>query len=333
MKEPFIEIHLVFKTIDKFVLESVAHCLKLQYKNFSILLLPDSKIDFPVKDKRIRVIPTGKFSIPVKRNIGIKNALKKAELIAFVDSDAFPRKDWLSNSLKYFKDEKVMAVGGPNLTPPNEEFRRRIVGNVIEQDIAFGAGALRHKIAKTQPIKELPTCNLIVKRSFLENHLFDETLSTGEDIQLCSLILQNGFVVMYARDVVVFHHRRKIFLQFIKQFYYYGYYKGVLFFRKQLFSWYSVAPSIFLLYLLLGIIFSLFNKTIEVLFLLSVLFYFLILFTSTISTTKNAVQVILTVFSIFLGHISYAVGFLYYFIKRLVLGAEKEKARVISANE
>lgn len=333
MNTPFIEVQIVFKDIDKFVLESVNHCLKLTYKNFGILLLPDSKIKFPIKDERIRIIPTGKLSIPVKRNIGIKNALKKTELIALVDSDAFPRKDWLSNSLKYFKDKNVMAVGGPNLTPPNEEFRRKIAGNVMEQDIAFGAGALRHKIARTQPIKELPACNLIVRKNFLKNNLFDETLSTGEDAQLCSSIVKHGFSIMYARDVVVFHHRRRIFIPFIKQFYHYGYYKGVLFFRKQLFSWYSIVPSIFLIYLILGIIFSLLSRTIELLFLLSLVFYFLFLFISTLSTTKNPVQLILTVFSIFLGHLSYAVGFLYSFIKKIVFGMKKESAKVISANE
>jgi len=131
MKEPFIEVIIVFKDTDNFVLESVKNCLSLDHKNFSILLVPDNKIDFPVKNKKIRIArPSGPVSIAKKRNLGIKSASKKAEFIAFIDSDAFPRKDWLKNAIKYFKNN-VIAVGGPNLTPQNDEFKRKITGNVI----------------------------------------------------------------------------------------------------------------------------------------------------------------------------------------------------------
>ncbi len=48
----------------------------------------------------ITIIPTGPVGPPLKRDIGAKKA--KGEIIAFIDDDAYPRKDWLINAVKNF---------------------------------------------------------------------------------------------------------------------------------------------------------------------------------------------------------------------------------------
>jgi len=332
MKPPFIEVIIVFKTLDKFILESVKHCLKLDYKNFSILLVPDEKIDFPIKDEKIRIVVSGLISIPKKRNVGIKNSLKKTEFIAFVDSDAFPHKNWLQNSIKYFNKKQTLAVGGPNLTPPNEEFKRKIAGNVIKQKIAIGESAIRHKSYKTQYLNELPTCNLIVRKSFLDNNLFDESLTTGEDAQLCSSIIKKKGKILYAKDVIVFHHRRRIFKPLLKQYYYYGYFKAQLFFKKQLHSKYYLAPPLFLVYLVFGIIFSFFSKIFFLIFFSSIAVYLLIIFFSSSYNSQYNPEVLPTTLCVFLVHISYGSGFLASFFQRTLLKIKRD-SRTISANE
>jgi len=329
---PFIEVAIVFKDIDDFILESVRHCLNLEYPNFSILLLPDREIDFPIKNKKIRIIPTGPLSIPKKRNIGIKNCLEKAELIAYVDSDAFPRKDWLTNSIKYFNNKGVMAVGGPNLTPPNEEFKRKIAGNVVKQKIAIGESAVRHNISKTHFIKELPTCNLIVRKGFLEDNLFDESLTTGEDANLCSEIIKKNYKIIYASDVIVFHHRRRIFFPFIKQFYYYGYDKCQLLLSGQLLSAYYLIPFLFFLFIIFGIIFSFFNSVFSLFFLLFLAVYFLIIFVSSSKSSAENREIFPTTLSVFLAHLSYGFGFLNYFFQKIILRRKKE-SKTIDANK
>ena len=332
MKQPFVDIIIVFKTIDKFILESVEHCLKLDYKNFNILLVPDKKIDFPIKSKKIRIVVSGPLSIPKKRNIGIKNSLKKAELIAFVDSDAFPNKNWLKNVIKYFNKQETIAVGGPNLTPPNSEFKRKITGNVIKQKIAIGDSAVRHKILPTQNIKELPTCNLIVRKKFFETNLFDESLTTGEDAKLCSDIINKGGKIIYAKDVLVFHHRRRIFKPLLKQQYYYGYFKAKLFFKKQLHSKYYLTPLLFLLYLILGIIFSFFSQIFFLIFFASLAIYIIIIFLSSSQNSQYNPEVLPTTLCVFLTHLSYGLGFLAYFFQGILLKIKKD-SNTIEANE
>jgi len=314
-KKPFIEIHIPYKKTEDFVLESVRGCLELDYPDFGILLLPDEETEFRIKDKRIRVIPTNGGNIPKKRNVGIINCSKKAKVVAYIDSDAYPNKDWLKNSLEYFEKPEVIGVGGPNLTPLNEKFKRRVAGNVMAQKIAYGAGAIRHKIEKTRYIDELPTCNLIIRSDFLKNNLFDETLATGEDAKMCNDIIEKGGKVVYASNVIVYHHRREIFLPMMKQFYYYSYYKLILFKERKILSKYNLLPSIFLAFLVIGASLSLLSPVIFLVYKLSIALYFLTVFISTLSVIKYPIDIIPTIITVFLGHLAYGWGFIVSAIK------------------
>jgi len=66
----------------------------------------------------------------VKRNLGIRKA--KGGILAFIDSDAYPARDWLSKALPLFTDESVAVVGGPNITKPSDSLLEKQVGSVCE---------------------------------------------------------------------------------------------------------------------------------------------------------------------------------------------------------
>ena len=170
MKNPHIIIAIIFKDMHTdFIRETIKNCLLIDYKNYALYLFPDVKIRLPVKNNKIKVFPTGKTTIPVKRNIAIKYTAHKADFIAFIDADASPNKDWLKNAIQYFTDSKIVAVGGPNITPENESALRKISGFVMQQKICFGSGALRHNVCDSRYVDELPTCNLIVKSSYAKH--------------------------------------------------------------------------------------------------------------------------------------------------------------------
>ena len=52
-----------------------------------------------------KIVSTGSITPAAKRNIGIANSI--GEICAFIDSDAYPRRDWVSNATKYFNDPRV----------------------------------------------------------------------------------------------------------------------------------------------------------------------------------------------------------------------------------
>ena len=127
---PFVTIIIPCKDIDHYTKECIEECRQLDYPLYEILLLPDKASSV---DGDIRIISTGSITPGAKRNIGISHS--HGEICAFLDSDSFPRKDWLINAMKYFEDPHVSAVGGPGLTPRQDEFMQQASGIILSSSL------------------------------------------------------------------------------------------------------------------------------------------------------------------------------------------------------
>jgi len=305
-------IIIPFKTWNLYVEESVNHCLEQTEKDFEIILLPDVEID--KKFPKTKIFPTGPIKPSLKRNLGVEKS--KGEILAFIDDDAYPDKDWLKNSIKYLQDESVGAVGGPNLTPPSDSILQKASGDILASPLT-GRSSIRYKIGKNpEQVLELPSCNLLVKKEiFLQTNKFDPELLTAEDSELCFEINNLKKKVLYVPDVIVYHHRRKLFKPHLKQMYVYG--RDIAWLIKNKFSidklYYSIL-SLFVIYLVIGLILSFFNSYIKLFYIYSLSTYLII--TAIASFKQNKTHSLLIFSGLVLTHIVYGVGFLYGLLSR-----------------
>ncbi|MFZ5955031.1 MAG: glycosyltransferase [Nanoarchaeota archaeon] len=261
------------KEIDELTDKCVRECLKLDYDNFEILLLPDIA-NKKYNDKRLKIIKTGHIKPSAKRNLGMEKAT--GNFFAFIDSDAYPSKDWLKNAIRYFEDEKIGIVGGPNLTPPNVNFAEKISGYVLSNFLATGPACVRYKIEKNQYVKELPSCNYISRREISPK--YDVNFLTAEDSEFCFKISEKGYKILYAKDVVVYHHRRDSLKKHIKQMYIYG--RDIAWLTKKDFSFdklYFSLLTLFVLGIVAGIFLSFFNPLIKNIFLVCLCIYIILM--------------------------------------------------------
>ena len=212
----------------QYLKNAIEKCLELDYKDFEIIILPDESFKFT--NAKVKVIPTGHTTPAKKRNIGVKNS--KGEIIAFIDDDAYPQKDWIKNTVKYFKDDKIGIVGGPGLNPPEDTLAQKASGIIWGTFIGAGPIFYRNVIQPTKEVNDFPTCNFFIKKKlFQEIRGFVENYWRGEDTLLCRQVLKYGKKILYAKDVIVFHHRRAVFLKHLKQIWMCGLYRG--FFAKK----------------------------------------------------------------------------------------------------
>ena len=68
-------IIIACKTIDSDIDKCIAECLKLDYSNYEIIVLPD--YDEKVAYSGILVVPTGPVKPSVKRNLGMEKASRR----------------------------------------------------------------------------------------------------------------------------------------------------------------------------------------------------------------------------------------------------------------
>lgn len=161
-----------------------------------------------------------------KRNWAANQA--KAKILAFIDSDAYPAKNWLKNAVKLLRQPNLAAVCGPGLTPPNDSSRQKLAGLVWSTKP--GAATLTYRCRPEQPrlVDDYPSFNFIIKKKdFLKAGGFKQKFWPGEDTQLChDLVYRLGKKILYSPEIVVYHHRRPVFKEHLQQAARYGRQRG-----------------------------------------------------------------------------------------------------------
>ncbi len=145
-------------------------------------------------------------------------SVARGQILAYIDDDARPHPQWLLRGMRHFDNPKVGAVGGPGLTPPEDDFWQRAGGAVYESFL--GSGPLRYRFAPHAPrlVDDYPAYNLLVRRAALEQvGGWDSTFYGGEDTKLCLALVQGGWHICYDPEAIVYHHRRPLFRGHLKQ--------------------------------------------------------------------------------------------------------------------
>jgi cellulose synthase/poly-beta-1,6-N-acetylglucosamine synthase-like glycosyltransferase len=313
-KKTLVSIIIPCKNIDDYTKECIEYCKRLDNVPFEILLLPDYVPTEVIEG--VTIIATGSVSPGTKRNIGVKNS--DGEFCAFIDNDAYPRRDWLINALKYFENSDVGGVGGPGLTPEADGFMQKAGGYVLSS-FMVGNLASRYKTKSCFESDDIHSCNFIAQKVLIEAAGgWNEKYWPGEDTLMCLAIKKLGKKLIESSAVVVYHHRRSLFKPHLKQVSRFGEHRG--FFVKK-FPENSVKltyffPSLLVSSFLTGLLISLLFPFFAYVLLVGVVVY---LFSSLIAAAIQ-VQSLKLIISVWLGiivtHIIYGSYFLSGLIKR-----------------
>jgi len=298
-----------YKLRSTYLEECIQHCLELDYPDFEVIVV--SNVPYETNDPRIRSIVTDMLSQGEKDDVGIEKS--SGEICAFINDDAYPRHDWLRNAVKYFQDSSVGAVGGPGLTPDNDSLMQKASGAVYASYLGAGFASYKCSVPKApRYIDDSPGHNLIVRKNLLERvGGFGTSFRSGEDTALSLKIVNAGKKILYAPDVVVFHHRKPLFRAHMKQAKSCGTHRGYYakkFSQTSLRIWYFLPTLlVFSLVMIMGAL--LLSPSIAWPLLFLSIAYLLFAFTSCLLATKNLKIALLYPAAVLATHIAYGVGF------------------------
>lgn len=311
-----VSIIIPCKEIDDYTRECVKHCLALDYKSFRIILLPDKKSKNIWDSKKVRIIPTGSLPPGGKRNIGVNNS--NDEICAFIDSDAYPAIDWLSNAIHYLQDPQIAAVGGPGVTPKNDSIMQRASGYVLSS-FMIGQISMRYKSKKISESDDIHSCNFIVRKKVLENvGGWNEQFWPGEDSLICLAIKKSGSKMIEASDVIVYHHRRPLFKEHLIQVSRFGLHRG--FFVKKFpensrkITYFF--PLFFILFLIAGSVATIFINSLMGIMFLAITFYIVSGLIAVLVDIKELKLIPIVLVGIIMTHFVYGLSFFLGLIKK-----------------
>ncbi len=313
----FFSIIIPVQKINDYILESVPKISEIKRDDFEIIIYPD-KADDRIWNKT-RQIGTGPAGPAEKRSLAIKDAM--GEVLVFIDDDSCPNADFLDILEEDFKDNKITAVGGPAITPPDDDFWQKVSGAVFLSSLSGGFPERYVPIGKKKYVDDWPSVNLSVrKEAFAEVGGFDCGYWPGEDTKLClDLVEKIGGKILYDPSLIVYHHRRKGFSRHLKQIGGYGIHRG--FFAKKYpktsFKLKYFIPSLFLLFLFFGGLFSVFSDFILKIYLAGIMFYALALIKSAFDIykhEKNILIILNSIYYIFFTHLTFGFRFIQGFI-------------------
>jgi len=260
----------------------------------------------------------------MKRDIALKAA--NGDILAFLDDDAYPRSDWLKNALKNFSDPDVAAVGGPAITPLEDSDLQKVSGAIFASFLVSGKFVYRYIPRPRREVDDYPSCNLLVRKSvMLQLGGFKTNFWPGEDTILCLEITKKlGKKIIYDPEVLIYHHRREVFLPHLKQISSYAMHRGyfVKKFPETSFKLPYFIPSLFLVFVLSGTALNCFPHLLKTLYLACVFLYLLLVFISSISRGLKPLLISEVFVGIILSHLAYG----FYFIKGLISSKLKEEA-------
>jgi len=214
---PAISVVICAYNADSTMDGCLASFAKVDYPDFEVIVVDDGSTDEtgPIADRHaaaapyIHVIHQPNLGLSAARNVGMNAA--RGSIVAYTDSDCYVDPHWLHYMAWAFTDDRFVAVGGPNLPPPDD--------NRTAACVAVSPGAPTHVLLTDEIAEHVPGCNMAYRKEYLAGiGGFDATYrAAGDDVDVCWRLQDQGHLIGFSAAMFVWHHRRCTVSAYLKQ--------------------------------------------------------------------------------------------------------------------
>lgn len=341
MQQHFFSIIIASRNVDPYLIKEGFPAINtLSYKHFEVILIVDTlDQDCERMQKKYNWLQVIKLRNKPgdKRDSGAKKA--KGSILAFIDADVAPHKDWLTQANKIFnKRSEIVGLGGPGILPKKVNIWERIFDEVLQSWLGGGGYTYRFIPQKERYVDDYPSMNLFVKRNvFLNIGGFQNLYWPGEDSKLTNnLVHNNHYKILYHPNVVVYHHRRDSLNGHIDQYKRYGETRGTFFIQGDTNSLRLpyIIPALFFMYVVLYSLSALlyivkpYDFFLFVAISIPIFLYALLLIIASIQSFMQTRKILITIGIFFIlpfTHIVYG----FYFLKATVIETFKQQPNIV----
>jgi glycosyltransferase involved in cell wall biosynthesis len=210
---PSISVVICAHNASSTIGECLTHVCGLHYPELEVIVVDDGSTDetaaIAAAHPGVQVVTTPPVGLAQARNLGIQAA--HGEIVAYLDSDAFPPAEWPYFLALGFDRSVIGGVGGPNLPPSDDP--------PVAQAVARAPGGPVHVLLSDDRAEHIPGCNMAFWRDLIvELDGFDPVFTAaGDDVDFCWRVLDAGWSIGFHPAAFVWHRRRTTVGAYLRQ--------------------------------------------------------------------------------------------------------------------
>jgi cellulose synthase/poly-beta-1,6-N-acetylglucosamine synthase-like glycosyltransferase len=301
-----------------------------QNRNFEVIIAdgsPDNSVKQVIEKYHdtleLKYLYKKGLGISESRNWGVENA--KGDFVVFFDSDCVIPPLYFKTVTAYLALNPLDAYGGPDRA--NESFNNKQKAISYAMTSFFTTGGIRGRkkhVGHYQP----RSFNMGIRRDVFKTLGGYSGLKVSEDIDLSMRLYKNGYRTGLIEDAYVFHKRRSTFYKFFRQVISFGSGRIDLQLRHgDALKPVHMLPSLFVLYLIGGVLVSLFSKSLFMVWAVSVITYMVAILIDSIIQNKNLTVGLMSVYAALVMLTGYGIGMIKAAVMRFVLKSKKESQK------
>ena len=264
--------------------------------------------DFIKSHTQFSLLYNEKKTTPYALNLGIVNS--KADIIIILGAHSELDENFVSNSVLSFDiDNQIMCVGGI-LENVYENATSQIIGAAMSS--SFGVGNAHFRTGNKSGFVDTVAFGAYKKEIFDQVGLFDEELIRNQDDEFNFRITNAGFKIYLNHTIKCNYFVRASFQKLFKQYYQYGYWKVFVNKKhKTITTVRQLIPLLFVLYLCLWLTSCVLSIYLFFALASVMALYVGLAFLAAFQKKDGSLVTILgTVYTFFILHISYGLGYL-----------------------
>lgn len=285
-------------------------------KNMELILIDGDSKDktleiiekFIQKYEFIKVYKNYKKTVQYALNIGIKNS--RGKYIVRLDAHSEYADDYIQKCVDYLEKTDADNVGGPMVAKGTDKVQK-VVAAAYHSVFALGGGKFHDE--NYEGYADTVYLGAFKRDVLIKLNMYDENLPRNEDDDLNFRIRENGGKIFITPQIKSIYYPRNSYISLFKQYFEYGLWKvAVIKKHKKPARLSHLVPCLFVLFIILFLILSLFSNLSQRLFLLVMLMYFML--NLYFSFTNRHITLFLDKLRLiwvhFILHVSYGFGFL-----------------------